>query len=554
MNRSMTVILFAVGLLLVAGCSLRSTTTDSRRSDVPLYDGMGAHHRTITTSSSEAQRYFDQGLVWTFAFNHDEAIRSFEKVAHLDPDCAMAWWGIALCNGPHINNPVVPPERSKAAWRALQEALARKDKADPKECRLIDALAKRYADPAPKDRAPLERAYSEAMHDVWLAHRDDSDIGTLYAESMMDLRPWDLWMGDGRPQPGTDEILATLEEVMRLDPKHPGANHLYIHAVESSPHPEKGNAAADRLRRLVPASGHLVHMPSHIDVLTGRWALAARQNVLAIAADEKYLVVSPSQGFYRLYMVHNHHMLAFASMMEGNGEVAMKAARQVVESVPPEELKRSAAMLDPYMGAIYDTYKRFGRWDDMLAAPAPPKILPITTALWRFNRGVAYAAKGDLKGAEREQQAFLAAARNLPDDAVMAINPAAAIMEIAQHFLAGEMAFRRGSIDESVAQLRQAIALEDELLYMEPPEWVQPVRHTLGAVLLTAGRHKEAEEVYRQDLQKWPENGWSLYGLSRCLRAAGQSAEAAKVEARFQKVWSRPDVPIESSCLCIPKT
>lgn len=554
MNRSKTLIRFAAGLLLFAGFSVGSTTADSSESDTPLYDGMGSHHRTITTSSAEAQRYFDQGLVWMYAFNHDEAIRSFEKVAHLDPDCAMAWWGIALCNGPHINNPVVPPERSKAAWHALQEAQARKDKAGPTERRLIDALAKRYADPAPKDRAPLERAYAEAMREVWLAHRDDSDIGMLFAESMMDLRPWDLWKKDGQPQPGTDEILATLEEVLHLDPKHPGANHLYIHVVESSPHPEKGNASADRLRRLVPASGHLVHMPSHIDVLTGRWALASRQNVLAIAADKKYEDASPKQDFYRVYMVHNHHMLAFASMMEGNGDVAIKAARQVVESVPPDEFERSAAILDPYMGAIYDTYKRFGRWDEMLAAPAPPKNLPITTALWHFNRGVAYAAKGDVKGAEREQEAFLAAARNLPDDAVMAINPAAAIMEIAEHFLAGEIAFRRGSIDESVAQLRQAIALEDKLLYMEPPEWVQPVRHTLGAVLLTAGRHEEAEEVYREDLKKWPENGWSLYGLSRCLRAAGQSVEAAKVEARFQKVWSRADAPIQSSCLCIPKT
>jgi tetratricopeptide (TPR) repeat protein len=392
------------------------------------------------------------------------------------------------------------------------------------------------------------------MAKVWEAYPGDSDVGTLYAEAMMDLRPWDLWTQDRRPQPGTPRILAVLEEVLRLDPDNPGANHLYIHAVEPSAHPDKANAAADRLRSLVPASGHLVHMPSHIDVLTGRWALAAKQNEMAIAADRAYRSLSPKQDFYRLYMAQNQHMLAFASMMEGRSEVAIRAAREVVEGVPEDYLRREVALMDPYMGAVYDALKRFGRWDDILREPAPPNYLPITTAMWRMNRGVAYAAKGDVENANREREAFRKAAANVPEDALMAINPAGQIMQIAEHFVNGEIAYRHGDIDVAVKELHKAIDLEDRLRYMEPPEWVQPVRHTLGAVLLSAGRHEEAEKAYREDLDKWPENGWSLYGLGRCLRMRGATAEAEQVERRFQKTWSRADAPIASSCLCVPKT
>jgi tetratricopeptide (TPR) repeat protein len=523
-------------------------------SNVPLFEGMGDHHRKVTTSSPEAQRYFDQGLIWAYAFNHDEAIRSFGAAAELDPDCAMAWWGIALCNGPHINNPVVPPERAAAAWDALQKAVALKDSATPTERDLIDALSKRYADPQPEDRRPLDEAYADAMAKVWESHPRDPDVGTLYAEAMMDLRPWDLYTQDRRPQPGTDHIVSVLETVIRMDPNNPGAHHLYIHAIEPSQHADKANASADRLRELVSASGHLVHMPSHIDVLTGRWALAATQNERAIEADRAYRSISPKQGFYRLYMAHNHHMLSFASMMEGRSEVAIRSGREVVKGVPADYLRENAALMDPYMGAVYDALKRFGRWDDILAEPAPPSILPITTAMWRMNRAVAYAAKSDIANAEREQVAFREAVKNVPEDALMAINSAHHVLQIAEHFTAGEIAFRRGDLDESLAELRKAIELEDQLRYMEPPEWVQPVRHTLGAFLLSAKRYEEAEKAYREDLAKWPENGWSLYGLSRCLRARGANAEAEEVESRFRKTTARADAKIGSSCLCVPKT
>ena len=537
---------------VVAGCGGRSARMAAH--DVPLYEGMGTHHRAVTTDSPLAQRYFDQGLVWAYAFNHDEAIRSFQKAAELDPECAMAHWGIALCNGPHINFPMVPPDRAAAAWEALQNALAHQGDATPAEQALIRALAERYADPQPDDRAPLDEAYAEAMAGVWKAYPNDSDVGTLYAEALMDLHPWDLYTQAGEAKPGTEHILSVLEEVLRLDPDNPGANHLYIHATEASANPARANVAAQRLRKLVPASGHLVHMPSHVDVLTGRWQLAAQQNEAAIQADAAYRKVSPKQGFYRLYMLHNHHMLSFASMMEGRSKVAIQSAREAVNGVPEDYARENAAFVDAYMGATYDALKRFGRWDDILREPAPADYLPITTAMWRFNRGIAYAAKGEVANAEGEQELFEKAAANVPEGAIMAINPAERIMNIARHFLEGEIAYRRGDIDSAVAELRKAIEIEDGLYYMEPPEWMQPVRHTLGAVLLDAGRAAEAEKAYREDLANWPDNGWSLYGLSRALRMQGKAAEAEAVEKRFVKAWSRADTPLGSSCLCVPKT
>jgi len=537
-------------LVLAAGCS----QTARRGEDAPLFRGMGTHERRVTTSFPAAQRYFNQGLTWAYAFNHDEAIRSFSAATRHDPHCAMAWWGIALCHGPHINNPVVPPDRAAAAWAALQKAIAHQPSASPVEQALISALAARYADPQPEDRRPLDQAYADAMARVWGEFPDDPDVGTLYAEAMMDLRPWDLWTHAGEPQPGTEKILAVLEKVMSIDPQNPGANHLYVHAVEASPDPARANAAADRLRQLVPASGHLVHMPSHIDVKTGRYRLAAEQNVDAIRADGKYLDISPKQGFYRVYMVHNQHMLAFASMMEGRYAAALAAARAVVKSVPDDYLRENAVFVDPFMAVVYDTHKRFGRWDELLREPAPPSCLLVTTAMWRYSRGLAYAAKGEIALAEQEQAAFRTAVAAVPEDRVLAINPARLVLRIAEHMLNGEIALRRGETDTSVTELRKAVELEDQLLYMEPPEWMQPVRHTLGAVLLSAERYAEAEKVYREDLAEWPDNGWSLYGLSRSLAGQNKSAEAARLATEFGKSWSRADTPIASSCACVPQT
>ncbi|MCK6457546.1 MAG: tetratricopeptide repeat protein [Phycisphaerae bacterium] len=539
----------AAAFLAAPACHVTHRTMDE--DTARRFDGMGAHHRPIATASEEAQAFFDQGLVWAYAFNHDEAIRSFERAAQLDPNCAMAYWGIALCHGPHINNPVMPPERSKAAWKALQQALARRDRARPVEQGLIDALAARYSEHPPADRRALDEAYAAAMQRVHEAHPGDTDVSTLYAESLMDLQPWDLWTIDGRAKGRTNEIVQVLEDVLAADRLHPGANHLYIHAVEASPHAEKGNAAAEVLRTAVPASGHLMHMPSHIDVQTGRWAMASDQNERAIEAERRYRMVRPTRGFYAVYQAHNHHFLAFTAMMEGRSAVALAAAREMIAQVPPDFLREQPQFIDPYMMIALDVLKRFGRWDEILREPPPAGKLPITRAFRHFIRGLAFAAKGELDAAESERRSFREAVGRVPKDAVMAINPAHKVLSIAEHMLAGEISLRRGAIDEAVRELREAVRLEDTLLYMEPPEWIQPVRHTLGAVLVHAKRYAEAEAVYREDLKNWPENGWSLFGLAQAVRAQGKTSEADAVQGRFEMAWRRADVKIATTCACV---
>jgi tetratricopeptide (TPR) repeat protein len=548
------VLVLAVGL---AGCQTQQSESAHRTPDgsAPLFEGLGSHTRKITTRSTLAQRYFNQGLTLAYAFNHDEAIRSFTQATRHDPDCAMAWWGIALCHGPHINNAAMTPEASAAAWAALEKAMACAPAASDREQALITALSRRYANPTPDDRIPLDRAYADAMRRVRNAYPDDADIGCLFAESMMDLRPWDLWTSDGQPQPGTADTLAALERVLAIDPQHPGANHLYIHAVEASPDPTRGVRSAHRLRTLVPASGHLVHMPAHIDVRVGEWEQASECNRRAIVADANYRRVVPNQGFYRLYMAHNHHFLAFACMMQGRSEEALSAARDMMAGIPPEAIQNQGAMLDPYTAIVTEVQMRFGQWDAILKEPQPPEQLPITRAMWRFARAVAYASKHDLDAARSEQQAFRDAVAAVPADAMMAINKADAVLSIADNMLEGEIAYAEGRVDAAVAKLREAVAIEDTLRYMEPPDWIQPVRHPLGAMLLEAGRYEEAEAVYRADLVRWPENGWSLYGLAKSLRAQGKATEAEQVDRRFRKTWARADTTIGASCLCVqPKS
>jgi hypothetical protein len=347
------------------------------------------------------------------------------------------------------------------------------------------------------------------------------------------------------------EVLAVLEEVLALDANHAGANHLYIHAVEASPFPEKGIPSADRLRTLVPGSGHLVHMPAHIDVQTGQWKKAATANERAIEVDRRYRKISPKQGFYRLYMLHNDHFLAFACMMQGRSKDALRAAHGMIESIPDEFVKESPAFVDPYMSIVIETLMRFGRWDELLAQPEPDASLPITVAKWTFARAVALGAKGEAAKARAEQAAFREACKRVPEDAMMALNKAHAVLAIADGMLEGELCYREGRIDESVAALRKAVALEDDLRYMEPPEWIQPVRHTLGAVLMSAERWAEAEAVYRKDLEVWPENGWSLFGLWKTLAKRGEADAAADAKRRFDAVWAGADVEICATCLCV---
>ncbi|MGQ0553252.1 MAG: tetratricopeptide repeat protein [Planctomycetota bacterium] len=565
-----------------AGCSASrtanpSTATAAAAAEAAVrFEGLGGYGRPITTSSADAQTWFDQGLVFAWSFNHDEAIRSFYAAAEADPDAAMPWWGIALANGPHINNPLVPETREWLAVAAVQRAreliLARSRRPETQsaaqaaraqlEAELVEALATRYASPPTPDRAARDQAYAEAMRRVWTAHPDDADIGALCAEALMDLHPWDLWANDGTPREWTGEILAVLDQVLRLEPEHPGGLHLLIHAVEAGPEPERALAAADRLRHLVPVSGHMLHMPSHIDVLLGRWQEAIDSNLRAIDADARYRAVRPRQEFHHVYMAHNLQMLAFAGMMDGRSALALDAARRIARGVPDDYARRETVAIEPFFSILYDTLVRFGRWDEMLAEPAPPEHLMLTTASWRFARGVSLAAKGQVAEAEAEAARFREAAAKLPPERYVSVNPAQRVLAIAGRVLDGEIAYRRGETDAAVAALHEAVAIEDQLVYMEPPEWALPVRHALGAILLEAGRLDEAEAVYRADLEQWPGNGWSLHGLASCLeRKAGKdgaaetgpAAEAAAAaRERFRAAWADADVSIGSSCLCVP--
>jgi len=520
----------------------------------PLLQTLGSHSHKITTTSPEAQRYFDQGLRFVYGFNHGAAIRSYQEAARLDPQCAMAHWGIALASGPHINFPAVPPPAAALAWQELQLAEQAAATATPVEQALIAALAKRYAHPQPEDRGPLDQAYADAMRGVWKRFPQDADVGALFAEALMDLRPWDQWTPAGAPQPGTDEILATLDAVLKLNVNHPFANHLYIHAVEASPHPERALPAADRLLNLQPGLAHNVHMPSHIYIRVGRWQDAIDSNTKAVAADLAYRkTVGPAKGFLPVYVAHNEHMLAYAAMMTGQSQLALNHIRALVAGLPPEFMVEFGFIAEAWLAMPLEVLVRFGRWDDILAEPAHPPSEKFTHAFQFAARGIAFAAKGDPIAARREQALYLEAAKAVPADQLAAgNNTCLTVLAIVTPMLEGEILAREGRMDEAVTQLRAAVQAEDQLRYDEPPGWLIPVRHSLGATLMTHGRYAEAEAVYRADLARLPGNGWSLFGLEKSLRQQQKVTEAAVVGAQFHRVWSKADLTIASSCLCQP--
>jgi len=521
-----------------------------------MFEGMGPHRRHVTTVSPEAARWVEQGLAWIHSFNHDEAVRSFRAAAELDPGCAMAWWGVSYAQGPNYNDPGMSPDRSAAAWDALQRALAALDDETPVERALVRALTHRYASDPPDDRTELEQAFADAMAAVWRDFPDDPDVGTLYAESMMVQHPWELYDDDGEPaRDDTLVIVDVLERVLAMEPLHPGANHLYIHAVEPSLDESRGIAAADRLSGLVPGSGHLQHMPSHIYVQVGMWERSIEQNRLAVAQDRRYRAMSPEQGIQNGYMVHNAHMLAFSAMMVGREDEAMTAARSMWDDLPEQALHDYGPYFDAVMCSIYDVEKRFGRWDAILAEPQPPEFLPATEAQWRAHRAVACAAKKDFEGAEREHAAFRKLKDALPEEPGWAeYETARKFLDVSDRFIEGEIALQRERWDEAALLLEEAAALEDALGYGEPPMYLQPVRHTLGAVYLKSGRFADAERVYREDLDVWRENGWSLFGLARALEGQGRIDEAQEVRREFDRVWAGADEPTRTSCKCVPET
>jgi tetratricopeptide (TPR) repeat protein len=515
--------------------------------DLQLRDDLAVYGRPVTTSSSEAQRWFDQGLVLYFGFNHEAAIASFQKAAALDPACAMAYWGQAISAGPNINNPHMDEAASKAAYEASRRALELAKNASPAEQALIHAVAARYAWPVPEDRRSLDVAYADEMRKAAGKFPDDLDVCVLFADAAMVLRPWDLWSPSGEPRPETPEIMATIEKVLNRAPDHPMACHLYIHTMEASPTPEKALPYADRLRTRVPGAGHLVHMPSHIDIRLGHYHDAMVANQKAIEVDRSW---AAQGGFYTLYRAHNYHFLAYSAMFDGQKTVAMKAAREMVEQVPLDVVRAFPDFLDGFIAVPTHVMVRFGMWPELLAEPKPADDLLVTTAFWHYGRTVALAALGRVDEAATEFAALKKAFDAVPESRQIGNNSARKVLEVGLPMAEGELEYRRGRHDRAFELLREAVARDVALKYDEPWGWMMPVAHSLGALLLEQGRLDDAEAVYRADLRLHPANGWALHGLAECLARRGRDADAAAVQAQFAESWKRADIQIKSSCYC----
>ena len=505
---------------------------------VPLFDNLGTLHHPISTRVAAAQKYFDQGMRLVFAFNHGEAIRAFNEAARLDPDCAICYWGAAYALGPHVNAGM-DSASGVQAWAALQKAQQLSAKASEKERAYIEALAARYEAVPRAERAALDSAFALAMGKLAQRYPVDLDAQTLYAESKMDLRPWNYWQPDGQPYPGTAEVVQVLERVISRDPNHPGACHYYIHAVEAVD-PVKAVPCAERLAQQMPGAGHLVHMPAHIYIRVGRYNEAIDANVHAVHADETYIASEGPTGVYPVgYYPHNYHFLAFAQMMAGRSAEAIATARTLVSKVPVD-IARAVPLVSDMIAHEHIVLAKFGRWQEILALATPPADVPSAYGLAQYARGVALAATGRSADAN-------AALKEVEKVAASATDQAKTILSIAAHALAGEIAARGGDLNGAITHLRAAHQIEDGMLYFEPPPWPLPVRPSLGAVLVKAGKHAEAEQVYREDLKRFPGNGWSLYGLAAALRAQGKDNEAARVDAEFQRAWNRADVKLTSS-------
>ncbi|MBE8971272.1 hypothetical protein IQ277_35300 [Nostocales cyanobacterium LEGE 12452] len=500
-----------------------------------LISGLGTIHHPVSTSNPQAQEFFDQGLNLIYAFNHDEAARSFQYAAKLDPHLAIAYWGVALALGPNINSPI-DPNRELAAYQAVQQALALSTQASTQERDYITALAKRYSQDADADLYQLAVDYAKAMGNLVKRYPDDLDAATLYAESLMDLHPWQHWTKDGKPQPDTEEIVAVLESVLKRNPNHAGANHYYIHAVEASPSPERALVSANRLGTLAPAAGHLVHMPSHIYFRVGDYEGAMQANEQAIAQDDIYIKKYQVQGTYpMMYYNHNVHFLMVASSMAGRYEDALKSAEKLVANVTA--IDPYVPMLEGFLGSKMLIQTRFSDWDAILKTPAPEAKLPTTSALWHFARGMASAATGKLEDAASESRALLAAKQGISTERTIGFSPASNILDIASKVLDAKIAREKHDYESAIQLLEKALVAEDALNYVEPPDWYFPTRESLGAVLLAKGDYREAEKVFRADLKKYPHNGRSLFGLQASLQALGKDEAAQLVKAELETAW-----------------
>jgi tetratricopeptide (TPR) repeat protein len=541
-----------VSLLALAGPLLIASLTTGCKSTggVPSHYDIGVVHRGVTAEVSEAQLWFDRGLALTYGFNHEEAIRCFERAAEIDPECAMAYWGKAYALGPNYNNTEMPEEAWRDAYAAVQQAEAASAGCTDIERDLIAALHARYPSPEPEPREPVERAYAEAMRGVLRAHPDDADVHALTGEALMMLRPWKLWSPAGEPAPELTEIRVVLEAGLARWPDHPALCHLYIHAMEAGPEAARAVPAAEMLEGLTPGLGHLVHMPSHIYVWTGRYQDVIRVNQEAVKRDDAYVKHAGRENFYTLYRLHNYHFVAYGAMWEGRRELALEAARELVTEIPPGLLEQIPDFLDIFTATPLHVLVRFGMWEEILEEPEPAAGLPAHRAVWHYARGVAFASLGRVDEAVREQRAFLDAKAAVPESRVLFNNPVNMILDVGEALLAGEIEYRRENHDRAFELLRGAVALDEELNYDEPWGWMEPTRHALGALLTEQGHYEEAESVYRENLARYPENGWALHGLAECLEQTGRTEEAANVRVRFEKAWERSDTVLRGSCFC----
>jgi len=532
--------LVQVGVLLALVCPLLAQSNPPA-----LMSGLGEHHHTISTKSPEAQRFFDQGLRLVFAFNHEEAARAFRRASELDPQSAMAFWGIALALGPCINLDVDPPHE-KAAYEAVQKALSLAPGTTEQERAYVQALAERYSSDPKVDLRKLDADYAIAMRELSKHYPDDLDAATLYAESLMDLHPWKQWTLDGSPTEGTEEIIAVLESVLRRDPNHLGANHYYVHATESSPHPEWALASAKRLETLAPAAGHLVHMPAHTYMRVGEYAAAARSNALAADADRTYLRESNTSGsmYDMMYYCHNLQFLAASYSMAGDFAHAKQAADEVAAHVAP--MLHDMPLAETYVPYPIFMLVRFHHWDDVLKLPAPNPGMAMTNAFWHFARGSAFAAKGQIANAEAERQILATVRKETPADVEFSFyfNKAQSFLDLAENILDARIAEAQGDYAQAISYWEKAVEIQDKLNYGEPPEWFYPVRESLGSALLLSGQPEHAEAVFRADLEQHPRNPHSLFGLLNALEAQTKRDAVEEVRREFEAAWKNADTTL----------
>lgn len=534
-------LLALLGLFFIPTLAQHEHHQTSSSEPAKLWPGLSDLNHPVTTANPEAQKFFNQGLALIYAFNHEEAKRSFDRAVQLDPKMAMAYWGIALAVGPNYNEAQIDPSRLLAADMALEKAKESAANATEKERMYIDALAKRFQLKTDLKKCAVD--YKNAMAEIHKKYPEDVDAAVLYADSLMNLTPWQLWTKEGRPTEFTEEIVATLEAAIKLDPNHIGANHLYIHTVEASRNPERALPSAAKLGNLAPAAGHLVHMPSHIYIRTGDYEAAAKANEQAAKADLDYIKRTGVTGMYpAMYYSHNLHFLVESYNRAGNYERSVESARRLAENVSGHI--KEMPMLEGFLPSVLFVQLRFNRWDEILKQPEPSRDMPITHALWHYARGVAFAGKGQIAEAAKMREALAALAKGMPGETPFGLNTASSVLKIAEYSLDARIAAAKGNHKLAVENWRKAVAAHDDLNYDEPPGWYYPTRESLGAALLRVGNAAEAEKVFRRDLEENAGNGRSLFGLAESLRKQGKNEEAQKVQRQFEAAWKLADTKL----------